>query len=313
MALAYETLRALPRLRNYHEAVQWEANVKPIRGDAENPKPLGKRNQKWRSIAREDNGDIVIKESGRVAVRYRPNGDILVHDVSWWNKASQNEVLGEVLWLRVETYQGAMWAHVNGGKFRLRTDPKQRWDRDIQAWVAPDGHPVENIFRNDERGNLYYVNPPGVIRHLMERKKAKEVRGRYAPFKRTMAALVKIMDKAPSAEAYVEPFGVDKGNIPSGYLSHHSAGMPPAVDTPNFNHTAAAELCSLMLSDDPEDQYCAQLWLLRTGWRADLDGWRERMDRVIIMHHHKEVLRQEEAMHGVMTKDNYAWAVPRSA
>lgn len=52
MALSWNTIAALPRLYTYADADRRERETKPVRGDEQQRKPLGRRNQKWRHIKR---------------------------------------------------------------------------------------------------------------------------------------------------------------------------------------------------------------------------------------------------------------------
>ena len=318
MALAYNTLRDFPRLRTYADANQREMETKPIRGDKNNTKPLGKRSQKWRHIKREDNNDICIYEGDSVLIRFRPNDDVLIYDIGYWNKATYNDIIGEVLGIHIETFNRGMWANIGGGKLLLRRNPRRVWDED---------KPIpENIFRwetgtlardNQSYGSRWvYTNPPGLIRHTIKRKAMREVRAQYKNFidyAKAMASLRK--DNRPKPEEYKDYFDL-KPSVsvrPDGTTQPHYAwyteGMPSNIYSNKFTHSDACELAGLMQSEDATDNYKAFLWLSEVRYHGN-DNIENAIDRVIIKRHYTEVLERVEAPAGKQVKDKYAWAVP---
>jgi hypothetical protein len=69
--------RDVRTLENYDQAAKWEALVKPIRGDKNNTKPLGKRNKKHINI-RKENDDILVRLYRTDVVTYKPDGTIIL-------------------------------------------------------------------------------------------------------------------------------------------------------------------------------------------------------------------------------------------
>lgn len=321
MALGYNTLAAIPRLQSYEDAARREAATKPIRGRTPEVKPLGRRSQAYYAIKREDNGDICIIAGDAPIVRYRPNGDVLLYDFGYWNKATYNDIIGEVTGIHTTTVDSKMWARVDGGLFLVRPNPMRRW-RQGRWWDASESATPENIFRRVEKhadnpGYLVwtYVNPPGLIGHYIKRKEMRAVRQRYAAFIDYAKAMDSIRgDNKPEPKEYVEPFNVQfEAHDGRVYYAWHRAGMPPCIyGSAEFNHEHAATLASWMLSDDATDNYKAYLWLnvKRGYYHKDDQDIAATIDRVLIMHHHAEVLTKREASAGKVTKDRYAWAMP---
>lgn len=104
MALNWRTLAALPRLYTYADADGRERETKPVRGDEQQRKPLGRRNQKWRHIKREADNSVSIYITGWMhnplpTIRFYPNGEIHVLGCPYWFKAAENEVIEAVLML----------------------------------------------------------------------------------------------------------------------------------------------------------------------------------------------------------------------
>lgn len=324
MTLSYKTLSAMPRLRTYEDASKHEMNIKPVRGDDENRKPLGRRNQKWRHIKREDNNDICIYECGGVLIRFRPNGDVLIYDIGYWSKATNNDVIGGVLGIQAETFNMQVWVNLGGGKMPLRPNPRRVWDASTSRWKM-EGKPIpENIFRwetgtlardNQRYGSHWvYTNPPGIKQRTIKRKAMREVRAQYKNFTdyaKAMASLRK--DNMPKPEEYKDYFDLKPrmSMRPDGTTQPHYAwrtkGMPTNVYSYNFTHNNALELAKLMQSEDATDNYKAFLWLSEVRYHGN-DNIENAIDRVLIMHHRDEVLTMREAAAGKQVKDRYAWA-----
>jgi hypothetical protein len=323
MALGWRTLQAMPRLRCYADAERREAETKPIRGRTPEVKPLGRRNQSWWNIKREENGDICINAGYNAPLlRYRPDDTLLIYDFGYWNKASYNDAIFEVTGIQTETRDGKMWALIDGSKYLIRPNPKRVWEHG-KGWL-PYSEPLpENIFKRVEKyaqGHVQahgystwtYTNPPNRIVHHIKRKAMREVRERYAKFVAYATALDSIREKHPEPKEYEEPFGVTFEHIGDTiYYSWYNPQMPVAPHSKDFAHDHAAELCTLMLSEDAMDNYKAYLWLsVKRDWRSHSVTTAHFAERVIIMHHHAEVLTEREVTAGKATKDRYAWAIP---
>lgn len=320
MALAYNTLRDMPRLRTYADANRREMETKPIRGDKDNCKPLGRRSQKWRHIKREDNNDICIYEGGDVLIRFRPNDDVLIYDIGYWNKATYNDIIGEVLGIHSETYNRQMWVNMGGGKLLLRRNPRRFWDTAIRDWKMEDKPIPENIFRweegslardNQRYGSRWvYTNPPGIMRHTIKRKAMREVRARYKKFTDYAKAMESLRkDNRPRPEEYKDYFDLKPNVIkrPDGTTQPHyvwyTEGMPNSVYSSKFTHNDAQEIIALMQSEDATDNYKAFLWLSIVRYHGR-DNIVDAIDRAIIKAHHTEVPA------GKQVKDADAWAAP---
>ncbi len=322
MALGYNTLRAFPRLRTYEDAAAYEAKVKPIRGRTPEVKPLGRRSQAYYAIKREENNDICVYAGSEPIIRFRPNGDMLIYDVGYWNKATYNDIIGEVTGLITMTQDSKMWACVDGGLGLLRPNPRSKWVKG-QGWVSPANTTIpENIFRLAEKHAdnpgyrvWTYVNPPAVTVHHIKRKEMREVRERYAAFIAYATAMDSIRkDNRPEPQEYVEPFGVKFDTSSDGshtYYVWHKAGMPPCIYDIQFDRKHAKTLAGWMLSDDATDNYKAYLWLnVRRGYYNPADRQiTDTIDRVLIKHHRAEVLTRREASAGKATRDRYEWAL----
>lgn len=321
MALGWRTLRALPRLRTYAEAERRERETKPIRGDENGLKPIAQRSMKWRHIKREDDGTISVYESNCPGtyplLTFRPDDTVLVRPSAYWNKATSHDIIQEILGLNVWTEKGDSWVRCNGGTFKLRQQPRRHWDSNLQKFIYPEYIPEkhDNVFKwkpyesgKYPGGTWEYLNPPAPLVHQIDRKRAKAVRDRYAPFRVYLNAMTKLRrDNVPQFEEYEAVFGL---NDPKHTYQPHQYYKPwynlKVTRVDQCDHKAAAELCALMQSDKPEDQYKAYLWLSLQSIGIESKN----MDRVLMMHHRDEMLKVVDRGHGSKHIDRYAWAFP---
>ena len=327
MALGWNTLRALPTLLSYKDASDWERDVKPIRGRTPEVKPLGRRNQAYMRIARDTDESIMLTYCDSVFLRYKPNGDLLIYDHSYWNKASHNDMIFEITHIKTETFDRKMWANINGGQHYLRPNKRPKW-----TWVtAADGvsqervmtsdtAPPENIFRREKaEGSSYerwvYTNPPTLGRHVIKRKEMTRLRKMYQPFTEYAEAMCKVLGgELPSIHEYMRVFEVSPSNHhphqknPNGEASWYQIRYQlPATPFNNmFDHDLAEQMATLMRSTDLEDHYKAFLWIMSAQSRPIT----KHVDKVVIMTHHDEVLKPVESETSNKTKDLYAWAIP---
>lgn len=326
MALAWTTTGAMPRLRTYKEASDWEAKVAPIRGDKQGLKPLGRRNQKFRHIRREADGTITVFETNTPQhlplLTFFPDDTVLVRTSPYWLKATGHDLVQAVLGLRIWTEAGDSWVQCDGGTFKLRRQPRMSWNSETKSYDPPANPEIgDNLFKwvpnavANERypypaGRWAFINPQKPQVHVIDRKGAKAVRERYAAFSTYLSAMSKLRkDSKPEFEEYMQMFGVA-----DGYTDSHRTYKPwwaikvAQVDSSNFTHTHAAALCQLMQSDKPEDQYKAFLWLMFRDWQSSAAP--KLMERALIMHHHDEMLKIKEKEPGEKCIDRYEWAIP---
>lgn len=311
MALSWNTLRGLPRLRTYKDASDREANTKPIRGDKQGLKPLGNRSQKWRHIRREADGTITITETNCPGypplITFYLDDTVSIMPPPFGNKATGHDVINQVLGMHVSTEAGDSWVGCVGGTYRLR--PRVKWNRKTEQYETPEGEHTDNRFKWDAQRGWIYLNPPKPTVHVIDRKGAKAVRERYAAFSLYLSAMSKLRkDSKPDFEEYVEVFGATSPYSPAdkyAYKPWWAISLVPVIND-RFDHVKARELADLMASDKPEDQYKAFMWLSFRHWGSATKA----MEKVLLMHHHDEMLTPKEREPGSKSIDRYKWAIP---
>lgn len=316
MTLSWNTIAALPRLYTYADADRRERETKPVRGDEQQRKPLGRRNQKWRHIKREADNSVSIYITGWMqnplpTIRFYPNGEIHVLSYPYSLKATENEVIEAVLGTTVYTEQRKAWIKHVGGESPLREAPKPVWCRDTGTYLASTTKPEASIFVRNERNGLVLLNPPKLTTHVVSRKAANQVRERYAEGIAYVRAMSKLRrDNLPKWEEMVEAFPERFEGVEAQYHWQRREAMPRVMDGHRFKHEHAAIIVNLLASTTPADQYKAYLWL-QNGVGAGDEYVSKAIDRVLMLHHHDEWFVEREVLVGEKKHDRYAWAFPK--
>jgi hypothetical protein len=322
MALGWNTLRSLPRLRTYKDAYEREVNTKPIKGDDRNPKPIAQRSMKWRHIRKADDATISIHETlqgGYLPIlTFNPDNTVLVRPSGFWNKATSHDMIREILGIRIWTEAGDSWVQCRGGTYRLRPQPKAQWNRDKNEYDDPEiTSEHDNLFiwvpnetMRYPSGEWVFVNPEDRVTHVIDRKGAREVRERYADYLRYASAMFKLRrDNRPEFDEYVEAFQMDK-TVFTAHGTYKPWWLLPSNPLERgFSHEDAANLCALMQSEVPECQYKAYLWLTARNW-GGLNDVLKAIDHCLLMHHHAKMLKVKRHELGAKALDRYKWAIP---
>lgn len=306
MSLNWRTLGAIPYLRDYAAASKREADTKPIRGDKEKPKPLGRRDQKYRHIKRMEDNSIAIFDGWHLdetpRIQFFENGVIHILSEPYGNKASYNEVITEVMGVSVHTELGKAWIKYDGGIAPLASMPRPKWV-DGKGWVPPTEKAEPSMFRRNEGGRLVYINPPVLTTHVVSRKGAKAVRTRYMSALTYIDALVKLRKDDKPLWHEIERAFPEK--MRAGDTHWQNAARIPEVYRSAFKRAHAFEIVKLMDSDEPGDHYKAYLWL---QWGTQLHGVMENAERVLAWVYRDEWFTKREGIVGQKVHDRHAWA-----
>lgn len=302
MALSWTTLRTIPRLNTYEEASKREQETKPIRGDKDGTKPLGRRDMKFLSIKREEDNSIAIRRGyNNPIVQYYPDGTITLYAGRYWVKASENDVVGALLPGICSTFNGRAWYRTGGVDTPLKTH-------------AQGG----TRFRYDEHNVLRPVDSEvgAVITHVLNRKAVKEG---LAPLQRFLGVAIGMcrvrMRECPDFSEMDNVFGPRRAGMDA---------IDPDTWTAKRDGTRKARaeaLLKLMRSDEPEDNYKAFLVM---AWNMPLVGeytqtsrgysrlmsdkeevWRKKLVHYLLLTDPDKYLVKKEHTDGKRRKDAY--------
>lgn len=193
MALSYSTYYAIPHIKNYHEAKTHYDNVKPIRRDPNNTRPVGRRDQKWFSMVEDPTTKAISFGYGwgdtqyRPLATYHPNGGITIQRAGGWMSAADNERVQRLTGARLQTYIYDSWvacAWYDDGVKHKGVLPLRSGDN---ALVQVPSH-----FVRDEEGTLVFVNYSYPTKHKISKPRVKEALSKFKPFLEYMNGLAKL-------------------------------------------------------------------------------------------------------------------------
>ena len=301
MALSWRTTRALPYLPDYAAASRREQETKPIRGDETAIKPLGRRDQKWRSIAHWPDGTIAIgygvtaegPTKGSPSITYHADGIIKLHTPRYgYNKATEQDVIHEVLGWETVSRHRVLWVNTAQGYKSL-----DMWEGAATAFTQPEG-----TIRKPTM-----LTPEPLCVHVVNRKGANAVRERYKAFI-NYALGVHALYQYCIPKELLEEVGIETNrqwNYHNG-SSYYVVSLSPYSSGYSHNHAHAH--ASRMQSNDPGEMLRAAL-MLGSGL-TDAAGVKRAIDRVLFRVHYSECLTKREVTTGKIAAEAYKWAVP---
>jgi hypothetical protein len=227
---------------------------------------------------------------------------------TYWNKASENEVISRVLGARVYTDHGKAWVRHNQGESPLSEAPELSWCHKAGKYIQSTEKPNPSIFIRTAQGGLQMLNTPTLATHVVNRKAANQIRARYAEGISYVKALAKLRrDSWPKWDEIAEVFSERLAGTDPKYYWQRREVMPNVMQTHYFKHAHAQEIVNLLASPEPGEQYKAFLWL---GHGTGDTYIAKCIDRVLAMHHHNEWFMMREVPAGLKRHDRYVWAFP---
>lgn len=250
----------IPYLPNYEAAAMREAKVKPIRGDANNTKPLGNnRKRKWYNIRREETGsqtppDIVVHMHSTDIIRYKPDGTVIVNNGGWASQ-STHDMFGAVLGLFVRTFAGT-------ARIDCHYVPEGQVEPIMGEFPMPSN---TNITLRKVNGHWTTSDVSMPTRYRVNRKATNKVRKQYAPFAKYLESMLKLRTETQTMTDW-------HGNVTENEIVRATPEEMNKFDLHSFSggssmryHEASAmdNLSGMMLSGDINEYYHAMLALMR--------------------------------------------------
>lgn len=326
MAISWDTLSALPRLRSYADAKKHYDNIKPIRGDAHETRPCGRRDQKWFSIWEDKNyhrdrekpihigyGSHEHDKRSKV-ITFHPGGTVDVHRGTdnryYYPSASTNERMGTILGAQFRTYQYDTWVYCNyyeNGTLTAGWMPLGQYNRDPNS--NPNPQPASFTF-SPKPANHYHtpvltmLNYRYPVTHKLNKEHFKEACAPYAHFMQYVRSMTKLAgeDRLPefSPDTFKEAFGGGEDVVSHRYsVPYLRWGSDREANRDMFFQWAT--------SDDHEDQLRALITLGHNspGYRPGWDALKATFQEYLIRKHKTGVLDQTEHRGGKLVKDRY--------
>jgi hypothetical protein len=305
-SLNWDTYYSLPVLKSYQQALEHFEKVKPIRGDKNGTKPVGRRDQKWLSIYKRDTDNAVCigstwwKDKNKALLAYYPDGRVSIEqNIGATCRERIQRIAGINInrkhnedWVRAVTYQDGQEVR---GDFPLKLSHY---------------NPRTATFILRENATPIYLNPVPAITHIINRQGKAAVTAKSKEFVAYLKNMGKLMEgNLPRLERKEmhELFEVSANdyqafNLFKNYYSQSSDEFA----------TKREKLLALASSGDTEQMYQAMLWLSH----AAADDWRSRgyapvnsciamFEKALMVQHKDEVLIRTEVRDGRIVNDRY--------
>ena len=299
--LNWSTYNAMPVLKSYQQALEHFEKVKPIRGDANATKPVGRRDQKFFAIWKRGTDKAVCigyswhnREDGKALLAYYPDGRVVIEKGI---SATCRERIQRIAGLNIERRYNEDWvhavAHVDGeeviGQYPLKLT--HNGSRKATFILRENATPI-------------YLNPTPTYRHTINRKAKADIMPRFKPF----IDYVEVMSKLSADETQYSPWSTesrDNPRLPSGTIDERTAMGLPNHGSLRWSHDKVPEFLSLVESGETESWYKAMLWMTIGSWRKLLNE--AKLDVMHMVHRqYRDVLFvKERVAAGKCVQDRY--------
>ena len=175
--MGYATVQRVPQLRNYADALKKYDETKPMRGRAEEIRPLGERRDADTYSIRKA-GNVIFGESVELVlyktpvITFEPNGEVVLF-VDNYNTVATHQFIGHVLGVSVWGVRRTTVLSINNLKYTLAKQDKLR-------------------LRRNEDGNWHVLNPTQQWSWQLDRKAVTNVRSKYGEFYKYLKGFVNL-------------------------------------------------------------------------------------------------------------------------
>jgi hypothetical protein len=175
--MGYATVMRVPRVHNYADALRIHSNTKPLRGRAEEIRPLGNRRDADTYHIRKA-GNVIFGESIELVlyktpvITFEPDGDVVLF-VDNYNTVATHQFLSHVLGISAGGVRRTTVLTINNSKYTLAGQDKLR-------------------LRMDGDGKWQVLNPTQQWTWRLDRKAVTNVRSKYGEFYKYLKGFVNL-------------------------------------------------------------------------------------------------------------------------
>jgi hypothetical protein len=300
--LNWRTFNALPVLRSYAAALKHFEEVKPIRGDADGTKPVGRRDQKWLSIyKRETDKAICIGtywNKQKALLAYHPDGRVAIESNIG---ASCRERILRITGLNIQRYNNENWvhaiAHVDGKEVAGQYPLNLGYNNDRKV-----------VFILRENDTPIYLNPVPVFKHTINRQEKAKLTKQYQPFMQYVEVMAKL-SADPTQYNQWSKESVDNPRLPAITREERDAlGIPTKYLYTRYSGDSEGveQFLTLVDSGDTESWYKAMVWLQVGHWKILLGEARQKFTHIMHYAHRDMLFTKVRVDAGVAVRDRYA-------
>ena len=307
--MGYATITRVQRVENYRQAVELYERVKPMRGRAEDIRPMGDRRDADTYYIRPKGEDMECVLYKTPVITFKPDGDVVVF-TNGYATVSTNQFIHQVLGIPSQHVRGVCVLTVGDKKYPIGGTNRITLRADVATqWKVMDAQVMKG--------------------HVLNRAKANSVRAKYKPFFDYLKAMLKVRKETITNKWTSVSYEGVRLNIPeftehfvtfgrtndafdfSDYLHLNRKGM-------NNYEENIERFMELVQSADTSDLHKAFLCVAvatQNVWGAlsiDSDGLKVRTDAIkkiaddiILMLHAAEVLDEVELPLGKLPNRKY--------
>jgi hypothetical protein len=169
--MGYATVQRVPRVHSYADALRIHNNTKPLRGRAEEIRPLGNRRDADTYWIRKHGDAIELVLYKTPVITFEPDGDVVLF-VDSYNSVSTHQFLSHVLGILAGGVRRTTVLVIGGNKYTLSGQEKLRLRK--------------------EDGNWHVLNPTQQWSWRLDRKAVAEVRSKYGEFYKYLKGFVNL-------------------------------------------------------------------------------------------------------------------------
>lgn len=173
--MGHATVRRVPRVLYYQEALSIFTNSKPIRGRVPEVRPLGDRRDADTYHIRKNGDAIELVLYKTPVVTFEPDGDVVVF-IDGYNSVSTHQFIGQVLGISAHGARRTTVLTIGGGKYTIADSDKLRL--------------------RIEDGNWHVLNAKTQWGWKLNRKEITNVRSRYGEFYKYLKGFVNLRTEA---------------------------------------------------------------------------------------------------------------------
>ena len=123
--MGYATIRRVPQVRSYEQALSIFSNSRPVRGRAEEVRPLGDRRDADTYRVRKNGEAIELVLYKTPVITFTPDGEVSLF-VDGYNTVATHQFIGWVLGISVHGARRTTVLTINAEKFTLADSDKLR-------------------------------------------------------------------------------------------------------------------------------------------------------------------------------------------
>ena len=169
--MGHATIKRVPHVHTYEQALSIYNNSKPIRGRAMEVRPLGSRRDGDTYWIRKNGDALELVLYKTPVITFMPDGEVVLF-IDGYNSVSTHQFIGHVLGISVHGARRTTVLTINGNKYTIADKDKLRLRKEGENW--------------------HVLNPTAQWGWKLNRKEVTNVRTRYGEFYKYLKGFVNL-------------------------------------------------------------------------------------------------------------------------